>query len=107
MVSARDALAGGPIVRHVDAGPAQRRAGKKSPDAGTLLQQPEGVQDPAWPALWLIPFSVPEVLRLVWSLVWQQAVAHAHAVAWSFFRRHHQATAKVSHYKRRLTAAKT
>ena len=107
MVSACHAFAGGPTVYHVDARPGQRRAGKKSPDARILSWQPESVQDPTRTALWLIPFSVPEVLRLVWSLVWQHAVAHAHIVAWSFFRRYHQAVAKASHYKRRLAATKT
>ncbi|WP_157507913.1 hypothetical protein [Ktedonobacter racemifer] len=50
----------------------------------------------------MIPYTLPEVLRLVWSLVWQQIVQHAQVVAWSLFRRHHQAVAQVYHYKRRL-----
>jgi hypothetical protein len=42
------------------------------------------------------------VLRLIWSLVWQQVETIAHALAWSFFRRHHQAVAQACHYTRRL-----
>jgi hypothetical protein len=49
-----------------------------------------------------IPYTLPEMLRLIWSLVWQQVVHHAQAVAWSLFRRHHQAIAQVCHYERRL-----
>jgi len=50
----------------------------------------------------LILYTLAEVLRLIWSLVWQQVLRHAQVVAWSFFRRHHQAVAQACHYKRRL-----
>lgn len=55
----------------------------------------------------LIAYTLPEVLRLVWLLVWHQVMTHAHALAWSFFRRHHQAVAQVFHSKRRLAAFST
>ncbi len=55
----------------------------------------------------LIPYTLPEVLRLIWSLAWQQAITHAHILAWSFFRRHHQAIAQACHYKRRLALTMT
>jgi hypothetical protein len=50
----------------------------------------------------VIPYTLPEVLRLIWSLVWQHVEGIAQAVAWSFFRRHHQAVAQACHYQRRL-----
>lgn len=50
----------------------------------------------------LIPYTLPEVLCLIWELVWQQGKRMVHAVAWSFFRRRHQAVAQVCHYIRRL-----
>jgi hypothetical protein len=50
----------------------------------------------------LIPYTLPEVLRLIWQLVFQQVLTHAHTLAWSFFRRHHQAVAQACHYQRRL-----
>lgn len=51
----------------------------------------------------MIPYTLPEVLRVIWLLVWQHLERMVHAVAWSFFRRHHQAVAQVCHYTRRLT----
>jgi len=35
-----------------------------------------------------------EVLRLIWQLSFQQVLTHAHTLAWSLFRRHHQAVAQ-------------
>ena len=50
----------------------------------------------------MIPYTLPEVLRLIWQLFWQQVITPAHTLAWSFFRRHHQAVAQTRHYQRRL-----
>ncbi len=75
---------------------------KKSLGAEARPKQPADLQAPERIGCLLIPYTLPEVLHLVWSLVWQQVVAHAHVIAWSFFRRHHQAVAKACHYKRRL-----
>ena len=50
----------------------------------------------------LIPLTVPEVRRLLWRLVWRYAPAPAFVLAWSLWRRRHQAQARRSHYKRRL-----
>jgi hypothetical protein len=50
----------------------------------------------------VIPYTLPEVLRVIWQLFWHQVIIPAHALAWSFFRRHHQAVAQACHYKRRL-----
>jgi len=50
----------------------------------------------------VIPYTVPEVLRVVWQLFWHQVITPAHTLAWSCFRRHHQAVAQACHYKLRL-----
>jgi hypothetical protein len=49
-----------------------------------------------------VVLSVAEIRRLWWGLLW--AARHAAAefvLAWSDWRRRHQAQAKLSHYKRR------
>jgi hypothetical protein len=46
---------------------------------------------------------LPEVRRLLYRLVWQALAPPEQTLAWSAWRRRHQATAKRSHYKRRLT----
>ena len=49
----------------------------------------------------LIPLTVPEVRRLLVRLVWP-VLPHAEDVlAWSHWRRHHQAVAQRCHYRRR------
>ena len=50
----------------------------------------------------LIPLTVPEVCRLLYRLAWQALAPPEQTLAWSEWRRRHQATAKRSHYKRRL-----
>ena len=50
----------------------------------------------------MIPYTVPEVLRVIWQLFWHQVITPAHTLAWSCFRRHHQAVAQACHYQRRL-----
>ena len=81
--------------------------GKKSLGTETRPEQFAAVQAPERIGRLLIPYTLPEVLRLTWSLVWQQGTRHAYAVAWSFFRRHHQAVAQACHYKRRLALTMT
>jgi hypothetical protein len=49
----------------------------------------------------LIPLSVPEVRRLLWGVVWRAFPTVEHVVAWSTWRRRHQAVAKRCHYQRR------
>jgi hypothetical protein len=44
---------------------------------------------------------VPEVRRLLWGVVWQALPSVAHVLAWSTWRRHHQAVAKRCHSRRR------
>ncbi len=50
----------------------------------------------------LIPLTVPEVRRLLWRLVWRRLPPPDRVLAWSGWRRRHQAQARRSHYKRRL-----
>ena len=45
--------------------------------------------------------SVPEIRRLLWLLVWQKAVEQSLVLAWSLWRRQHQAQAQFYHYQRR------
>ena len=49
----------------------------------------------------LIPLPVPEVRRLLWGVVWRAFPSVEHVLAWSTWRRHHQAVAKRCHYQRR------
>jgi hypothetical protein len=49
----------------------------------------------------LIPLTVPEVRRLIMRLVWPLARDAEHWLAWSEWRRRHQAEALRCHYKRR------
>ncbi len=50
----------------------------------------------------LIPLTVPEVRRLRGRLVWSANPPPAFVLAWSRWRRRHQAQARRSHYQRRL-----
>ena len=48
-----------------------------------------------------MPLSVPELRRLLWRVgLAVQQTAH-HILAWSHWRRGHQASAQYDHYKRR------
>jgi hypothetical protein len=46
--------------------------------------------------------SVPEVRRLLWRLLWMMLPSAAFVLAWSDWRRRHQAVAQHHHYRRRL-----
>ncbi len=50
----------------------------------------------------LIPLTVPEVRRLLYRLVWQGLPPPEQTLAWSDWRRRHQAIARRCHYQRRL-----
>ena len=50
----------------------------------------------------LIPLTVPEVRRLLWRLLWPLALPPPAVLAWSLWRRRHQALARRCHYRRRL-----
>jgi len=49
-----------------------------------------------------IPLTVPAVRRLLWRLVWRTLSPPAVVLAWSVWRRRHQAQAKRGHSQRRL-----
>ena len=51
----------------------------------------------------LIPLTVPEVRRLLYRLIWRPMPLNKSVLAWSRWRRRHQASARLCHYKRRLT----
>ena len=51
----------------------------------------------------LLPLTVPEVRRVLWRLVWQRPPPPDDVLAWSVWRRRHQAQARRCHYQRRLT----
>ena len=50
----------------------------------------------------LIPLTVPEVRRLLWRLIWRTPPPPAFVLAWSLWRRRHQARARRCHYQRRV-----
>ena len=50
----------------------------------------------------LIPLTVPEVQRLLYRLIWQTRPTAPAVLAWSRWRRRHQARARRCHYQRRL-----
>lgn len=54
----------------------------------------------------LIPLTVPEVRRLLWRLIWSAMPSPAAVLAWSRWRRRHQAQARRCHYQRRLAHLK-
>jgi hypothetical protein len=62
-----------------------------------------GAAAPASPEL--LPLTVPEVRRLLCRLVWTPVVPAEHVLAWSRWRRRHQARARRCHYRRRLRQA--
>lgn len=50
----------------------------------------------------MLQLTVPEIRRLLWRLVWAVVPCAGFVLAWSRWRRRHQATAQFWHYKRRL-----
>jgi hypothetical protein len=48
----------------------------------------------------LIPLTVPEVRRLLCGVIWRAFASAEHVLAWSRWRRQHQAVAKRCHYRR-------
>jgi hypothetical protein len=51
--------------------------------------------------LGLLPLTVPEVRRLLVALAWVTPVQPGLVLAWSRWRRRHQARARRAHYQRR------
>jgi hypothetical protein len=52
----------------------------------------------------MVPLSVPEVRKLFHYLVDNRPLSAVHRLAWSFWRRAHQAIARLCHYKCRLAS---
>src|SRR5450759_3663484 len=82
--------------------------GKKSVDPLPIpdaLSQPLGLQTTTGAGLpTLVPLSLAEVRRLFWALLLSRPLSFPFRLAWSFFRRAHQALARRCHYKRRLAS---
>ena len=57
--------------------------------------------EPGWDAT-LIPWTVLEVRRLLYRLIWQPRPSPKRTLAWSRWRRRHQARSRHCHYQRRL-----
>jgi hypothetical protein len=55
----------------------------------------------------LLPLTVPEGRRLLRGIVWAREIASAERLAWSRWRRRHQARAKRCHYRRRLACLRS
>jgi hypothetical protein len=53
----------------------------------------------------MVPLSVAEIRRLFFRLVGKQPLSFAYYLAWSCWRRAHQALARLYHYKRRSALA--
>src|SRR6266508_716871 len=49
----------------------------------------------------LIPLTVPEVRRLIMRVAWPHLTPAERVLAWSSWRRHHQAVAQACHYRKR------
>jgi hypothetical protein len=49
----------------------------------------------------LIPLTVAEIRRLLYHLVWKVLQPAEHILAWSVWRRRHQARAQACHYRQR------
>jgi hypothetical protein len=49
----------------------------------------------------MVPLSVAEIRRLFLCLVGKPPLSFAYHLGWSYWRRAHQALARLSHYKRR------
>jgi hypothetical protein len=50
----------------------------------------------------LLPLTVPEVRQLLVRLLWNDLPSRTHILAWSHWRRHHQARARYFHYRASL-----
>jgi hypothetical protein len=66
-----------------------------------VRQAAAGREDTAGRAGDLLPFTVPEVRRLLWHLVWIRPPDSNVAFSWSRWRRRHQHRAKQCHWRRR------
>jgi len=68
----------------------------RGPGAPLLPEMPDKLGDA--PSEDLIPFTVPEVRRLLSKLIWNRPANPTAVLDWSTWRQRHQARAKRSHY---------
>ncbi len=86
-------------------------ARKKKPESEQTLQTPEpeaidSAQTPIYSDLpVMVPLSVAEMRRLFFHLVGKPSRSFVYHLAWSCWRRAHQALARIYHYKRRSAIA--
>ena len=66
------------------------------PEANDLAQTQASSDFPV-----MVPLSVAEIRRLFFHLVGKSSLSFAYHLAWSFWRRAHQALARLCHHKRR------
>jgi hypothetical protein len=71
---------------------------KKKSTASPAGEPPSRLQSRAWPG---IPLSVQEIRRLLWRVGLARPQTAHQILAWSHWRRRHQASAKHDHDKRR------
>lgn len=57
------------------------------------------------PLLMLVPFSVPEIQKLFYYLISFKPLSTFYRLAWSTWRRAHQALARIYHFRRRIFAS--
>ena len=91
-----------PVSQH---GAGSGPAGPGLPGGGSaksqrLFRRKKG-GEPEWDEA-LIPLTVPEVRRLLYRLIWRPMPLNKSVLAWSRWRRRHQARARRCHYQRRL-----
>jgi hypothetical protein len=55
----------------------------------------------------MIPLSIPEARRIFYSLVGTLSFSSLYRLTWSYWRRTHQAIARLCHYKRRIACVTT
>ena len=66
------------------------------------VKQPQSQADLDLPMM--VPLSIPEVRRIFYYLVGATPFSCLYHLAWSYWRRTHQAIARLCHYKRRMAA---
>jgi SRSO17 transposase len=86
--------------RHITLALLRPRLPGRHPRQGHPQQQRKGGRGGLTGGLGLLPLTVPEVRRLLVALVWTAPVEPGLVLAWSRWRRRHQARARRAHYQR-------
>lgn len=71
------------------------------PISRSCVSTPSGGEAPVVQAAGLLPFTVPEVRRLLWHLVWERPPSVEAVEHWSVWRRRHQQRARECHWRQR------